>query len=136
MKLECSNISIVQHKLVGSNHDEMNFIFKQLIYSNKHTKGLKRGPKSHWRGSRDIKSTILRRIMQLKCSNFCDVQYKLVSSKYNKVNPISMTLLDSSTYKRSNYGPKTKLKWVKISKIENIEENNAYGMLKYLHCVA
>ena len=51
------------------------------------------------------------------------------------MHSILRSVLDSRTPERSNKGPKIKLKGGQKHKIDNIEENNAVGVLKLLKYV-
>ena len=134
MQLEGSNFYNMQYKLVGNNYNEMHSILRQLLDFSTPERSNK-GPKIKLKGGQNIESAILRKIMQLECSNFYNMQYKLVGKNYNEMHSILRQLFDSSTPERSNKGPKIKLKGGQEHKIDNIVKNNAVGVLKLLQYV-
>ena len=73
--------------------------------------------------------------MKLECSNFCNMQCKMIGANYKEMYSILSQLLDLSGIQKSRKGQKNKTKGGQKHKIDNIEENNEVGVLKHLQNV-
>ena len=75
-------------------------------------------------GVKNTKSLILRKIMQLECTNFTILLHRLVGNNNSAAYAFLLSHHASSTPERSKEGAKIKLKWGQKHKIHNIEADN------------